>query len=62
MLFDDEALVTLRGGAYHYDEDCRLLKMGWAKTFGDGKRPTGLRKVKTSQARRDGKHACSGCV
>lgn len=61
-LHADDVLITLRGGAYHLDEDCRLLKMGWAKTFGDGKRPTGLRVVRLAKALKDGRHPCRGCA
>jgi hypothetical protein len=53
--------ITGQGQAYHWDDDCQLLRMGWAKTYQNGAHPTGLREVPVGEAMRIGRHACRRC-
>ncbi|GAA1243286.1 hypothetical protein [Oryzihumus leptocrescens] len=54
--------ITGKGQAYHWDPDCHLLRMGWAKSLGDGGGVTGLRPVTVGQAINASYHACRGCT
>jgi hypothetical protein len=58
----DAVLITKAGQAYHLDENCPALRMGWAKAFDDGKRPTGLHAVPVSEAHTMGRHPCRSCT
>jgi hypothetical protein len=52
--------ITGKGKAYHWDDRCHLLLMGWAKSFNDGGGATKLQEVAKGLAMQSGYHACRG--